>query len=110
MDWAKQFSGAITICDLNGIIIYMNDTASAVFDKEGGGNLIGKSLFKCHSSSSNEKIKEIMTSGKPNIYTIEKNGVKKLIHQSPYFEDNRLQGVIELSIEIPFEMPNHIRS
>jgi hypothetical protein len=43
---------------------------------------IGKSLFDCHQQSSNEKIVEIMQTGKPQIYTTEKQGKKRLFYQS----------------------------
>ena len=44
-----------------------------------------------------------------NAYTIEKNGIKKLIYQSPWFEKDEFMGFVELSLEIPFEMPNFVR-
>ena len=50
-----------------------------------------------------------MATGIPNSYTIEKKGIKKLIHQSPWFEDGKPAGLIEISIEIPFELPHFIR-
>jgi hypothetical protein len=39
-----------------------------------------------------------------NVYTIEKNGVKKLIYQSPWYYNGEYAGFVELSLEIPFEM------
>jgi len=110
MDWTKDFSGAITICDLDGIIIYLNEKAAEVFKDEGGYKLIGQNLFACHSKESNEIIKQIIAEQKPNTYTIEKAGKKKLIHQTPWYENGDMKGLVELSIEIPFNMPNHIRS
>ena len=109
MEWTKEFSAAITICDLKGKITYMNDKAAAVFDNDGGRNLIGKYLSECHSQASNDKINEIIETGNTNVYTIEKKGKKKLIYQSPSFENNQITGIIEISFEIPMEMPHHIR-
>jgi hypothetical protein len=34
--WIKEFTGAITICDKNGIILEMNDQAVASFRDVGG--------------------------------------------------------------------------
>jgi hypothetical protein len=48
MDWIKIFSAAITICNKEGIITYLNDQAAAMFANNGGYDLIGKSLFECH--------------------------------------------------------------
>ena len=50
-----------------------------------------------------------MNEKKPNVYTIEKNGIKKLIYQSPWFEKGVMKGLVELSLEIPFDMPHFIR-
>lgn len=108
--WAKEFSAAVTICDTDGVITDMNEKASVVFKDDGGYDLIGTNLFGCHSDESNEKIKQIMNEQKPNVYTIEKHGKKKLIYQSPWFENGEMKGLVELSIEIPFKMPNFIRS
>jgi hypothetical protein len=46
---------------------------------------------------------------KPNCYTIEKEGIKKLIYQAPWYESGNLAGVVELSMEIPFVMDHFIR-
>jgi hypothetical protein len=50
-----------------------------------------------------------MNEKRPNVYTIEKNGIKKLIYQSPWFEKGEMKGLVELSLEIPFNMPHFIR-
>ncbi|MBI3125256.1 MAG: hypothetical protein HYZ10_12705 [Ignavibacteriales bacterium] len=110
MDWAKELPSAITICDLDGKIIFMNEKSAEVFKDDGGYKLIGQNLFACHSNESNEKIKQIIAEKKPNTYTIEKAGKKKLIHQTPWFENGELKGLVEFSIEIPFDMPHHVRS
>ncbi len=107
--WIKEFPAAITICDTNGIITGMNEKSASVFENDGGYDLIGKNMFGCHTDALNEKIKEIMNKQKPNVYTIEKNGKKKLIYQSPWFENGEMKGLVELSIEIPFEVPHFIR-
>jgi len=39
--------------------------------------LIGKDLLDCHSHLSQEKIKKIQAGKNPNIYTIQKNDIKK---------------------------------
>lgn len=96
---------AATVCDTNGTIIYMNHKSRSTFS----GDLIGKSLFDCHNPKSADKIREIMLTGIPNSYTIEKRGIKKLIHQSPWFEEGKMAGLIEISIEIPFEMSHFKR-
>lgn len=110
MDWQKEFSAAITICDKEGVITYMNDQAAAMFANNGGYDLIGKSIFECHQQSSNEMIAEIMQTGKPHIYTTEKNGIKRLFYQAPHIEKGEVLGIVDLALEIPFNIPHHIRS
>lgn len=108
-EWIKEFPGAITVCDANGIIIEMNDRACKMFEKDGGKDLIGKSALDCHPVKAREKIKALIESRTLNSYTIEKNGVKKLIYQSPWYKDGQYMGIIELGLEIPFEMPHFLR-
>jgi len=44
-----------------------------------------------------------------NVYTSEKNGVRELIYQSPWYVDGEYRGFIELSLDIPDQMPHFIR-
>lgn len=110
MDWTKNYAAAITICNKEGIITYMNDQAAVMFASNGGYDLVGKSLFECHIQSSNDKMVEIMQTGKPNAYTTEKKGKKRLIYQAPHIEKGEVIGIVELAIEIPSSMPHHVRS
>ncbi len=109
-EWIKEFPAAATVCDADGIILDMNDRAAKTFEKDGGYALIGKSLLDCHSVESRGKVKELLANHEKNVYTIEKNGVKKLIFQSPWFKNGQYAGFVELSLEIPFEMPHFVRS
>jgi transcriptional regulator with PAS, ATPase and Fis domain len=108
-NWIKEFNGAITICNEKGIIIYMNDKAIRTFENDGGEKLIGTDILDCHPEPSKTILKNLMDERIVNTYTIEKNGVKKLIYQSPVYTDGVYSGFIELSLEIPFELPNFIR-
>jgi transcriptional regulator with PAS, ATPase and Fis domain len=107
--WVKEFPGAVTVCDPEGCIIEMNDKAVEVFAKDGGAKLIGTNVLDCHPEPSRSKLKDMMESGRTNVYTIQKNGKKKLIYQSPWFEDGRYAGFVELSVEIPWDMPHFNR-
>jgi transcriptional regulator with PAS, ATPase and Fis domain len=109
MEWIEKLDGNVIVCDASGTIIYMNEKAIASYEKDGGRELIGRDLLECHSESSRKKIMEIMASGRKNVYTIEKQGKKKIIYQSPWFVGGNFRGIIELSLEIPSEMPHYIR-
>ncbi len=108
-EWLENFCGAVTVCDKEGIILYMNDKAVVTFAKYGGRELIGRNLFDCHPEPARSKLKAMMDEQRANTYTIEKNGIKKLIHQSPWFSDGEYRGFVELSLEIPFDLPHHVR-
>jgi len=107
--WAKEFSGAITVCDRDGIILEMNDKALRVFAEDGGAALIGTNVLDCHPEPSRTKLRGLLAEGRTNVYTIEKRGVKKLIYQAPWFEAGAYAGFVELSLEVPFEMPHFVR-
>lgn len=108
-DWVQEFPGAVTVCDRDGVILAMNDKSARSFEKDGGAALIGSNLFACHPEAARSKLKEMLAAERPNIYTIEKNGVKKLIYQSPWYTKGAYSGFVELSLEIPFEMPHFVR-
>jgi len=108
-DWAVEFPGAVTICDRDFTIIYMNDKAAEVQAKHGGRALLGKNLLDCHSERSKGIIRDILSTGRTNVYTIEKQGVKKLIYQAPWKKDGRIAGLVEVSLELPAELPHYVR-
>jgi transcriptional regulator with PAS, ATPase and Fis domain len=109
LDWLKEINAAVTICDKLGIIVYMNEKSEEVFKDDGGKNLIGSNLFGCHPEPALTKLKEMIEDGSTNVYTIEKKGVKKIIYQTPWFNENTFGGLIEISFNIPDEMPHFLR-
>jgi transcriptional regulator with PAS, ATPase and Fis domain len=108
-DWVEEFPGAITVCDPEGIILEMNAKAARTFEADGGRALIGKNLLDCHPKAARATLEQLMQTGQTNVYTIEKKGVKKLIYQTPWYRDGVYSGFIEVSLEIPFEMPHFVR-
>ncbi|MCG2788129.1 MAG: diguanylate cyclase [Anaerolineae bacterium] len=109
MNWLKEFPAAVTVCDKEGILLEMNDKAAKTFESDGGYALIGKNMLDCHPQAAREKLEAMMKTRSKNIYTIEKNGIKKLIYQTPWYQNGEHAGFVELSLEIPFEMPHFIR-
>lgn len=107
-EWAEQMHCAVTVCDADGKILYMNEKSRATFAKH--GDLIGQNLFKCHSPESQAKIRELLATDGTNSYTIEKNGVKKMIYQTTWKCDGNVAGLVEISMEIPETMPHYVRS
>ncbi|MFC1839726.1 hypothetical protein ACFL1N_09110, partial [Thermodesulfobacteriota bacterium] len=52
---------------------------------------------------------QVLTENKSNTYTVTKNNKKKLIHQTPWHKDGKVMGLIEFSIDLPEEIPDHQR-
>ena len=106
-DWAKEMNCAVTVCNTEGIILYMNDKAKATFAKH--GDLIGKNLMGCHNDRSKDIIRDLMETGGSNAYTIEKEGLRKMIYQTAWRVDGKVAGLVEISMVIPSDMPHYIR-
>ena len=107
--WIKEFPAAVTVCDADGVILEMNDKAAKTFEKDGGYKLIGSNMLDCHPDPARSKVERLLAARGKNVYTIEKNGVKKMIFQSPWYQNGEYAGFVELSLEIPFEMEHFIR-
>lgn len=108
--WLDEYDAAITICNLDGEIIYVNDRSKEMFSKDINGNILGYNLIDCHPEPSRTKLLAMLKNPEINTYTIEKRGIKKLIRQSPWYKNGIFSGVVEISFEIPSEMPHFIRT
>lgn len=104
IDYFEFQEGSVTVCDKEGIILYMNRKAVNTF-----GGKVGYNLFSCHPPKAKEKIKQLLATGETNAYTIEKKGIKKIIYQTPWYKDGKIAGLIEYSFPIPFNMPHYVR-
>ncbi|MGE5483590.1 MAG: PAS domain-containing protein [Ignavibacteriales bacterium] len=110
-DWARNLPVAVTVCDSRGTIVYMNEKSCKTFEKDGGRNLVGKNVLDCHPEPARGKLKKMLETRATNCYTMEKAGVKKLIYQTPWYdENNEFGGMVELSMQVPFDMPHFVRA
>ncbi len=108
-NWAEKMDCAVTVCDTEGTVIYMNERSRATFNKD-GQSMVGRSMIPCHNERSQAIIRQMLTEGTTNCYTIDKNGVRKLIYQTPWrHEDGSIGGLVEISIVLPEQMPNYVR-
>lgn len=104
---------AITVCDADANIVDMNQHSADVNSR--GHKIIGNNLMDCHPEPAKTKLKGLLEQQRMNAYTIEKtledgSKVKKLIYQTPWYnEEGAFGGLIEYSIEIPFDMPHYVR-
>ena len=109
-DWLRSFQAAVTVADKEGVVIAMNEKACLTFTGSASDtSLVGSSLYHCHKPESIQKIKHMLATGENNIYTIENNGVKKMIVQQPFLEDGEVAGIVEISIVLPEQMPHYVR-
>ena len=88
----------------------MNDTAIAVYQKDGGADLVGTNAINCHKGPSLSKVKNLYEKPSLNVYTITKNGKKKMIYQTPFFVDGKSSGLVEISLPLPEDMPHYDRN
>lgn len=105
----EEMNVAVTVCKTDGEIIAMNRKSKTVNLKPGQESIIGQNVLDCHPEPARTKLQGLLDHQGTNAYTIEKNGVKKLIYQTPWYENGVFQGLVELSLEIPFEMPHYVR-
>lgn len=101
---------AITVIDKQGKVMDMNNHSKEVNLKDVNKSIIGNNIMDCHPEKAQKMIQQMMTNHTNNVYTITKKGQKKLIYQSPWFEnDGSFGGLVELSLVIPTEMPHYDR-
>jgi hypothetical protein len=110
-DWVTKLPGAVTVSDREHRIVYMNDAAAATWVARGGLALLGTDLMECHNPRSRAMIEDLLVTGGTNVYTIEKNGTKKLIFQSAWRDHSgAVAGLVELSLVLPEGMPHFVRA
>lgn len=106
-EWAWGVGCAITVCDTEGKILYMNRRSRETFAAH--GDIIGHDLYSYHGDRAQGMIRHMLETGDTNVYTISKGGVRKLIWQGPWRRDGQVAGLVELSLPIPAEMPHYDR-
>lgn len=109
VDWVKEFPASVMVCDTEGVILMMNDHAIKAYARDGGKDLIGKNALDCHPEPARSLFKKLLETQQKHAYTIEKRGVNKVIYQSPWYENGEYRGMVELSLEVPAEMPHFNR-
>lgn len=104
IDFFKEVNFAVTVSDNEGNVVYQNDSSCDVNGDVRGGNMMG-----CHNERSRQIIMTLLENAATNVYTISKKGRKKLIYQTPWYENGTVKGLLELSIVIPENMPHYDR-
>ena len=110
LDWLEDLPCSVTVCDRRYKILYLNRRSAEVNAEEGGKSLVGKNLLDCHPPDAAAKLREVMASGTPNVYTIEKGGVRKVIFQAHWKKGGQFAGLIEITFELPKTAPHFVRA
>lgn len=108
-DWTGEFPGSVVVTGPDGTILYMNGRAAETFAAEGGADLVGRDVREVHPPAARAKVDGLFETRRLNAYTIEKNGTRKLVYQSPWYSGGEFAGYVELSLPIPADMPHFVR-
>jgi len=109
LEWFDEVPCSAIVCDRKYKVLYMNDKAAKDHADDGGRALIGTDLMACHPPDAQAKLRKVLSSGHPNVYTTEEGRKKKLVYQCQWKKGGRVSGVVQLVIELPRDMPNHVR-
>ena len=109
LEWFAQLPCSVMVCDNKYRILYMNDKAAEDHAGDGGRALVGTDLMKCHPPDAQAKLREVLASGRPNVYTTEEKRRKKLVYQCQWKKGGKVGGVVQLVFELPRNMPHHSR-
>lgn len=108
-DWLIHYPAPVSVCDTQGTIIALNRQAAELFAGYGGADLVGTSLFACHPQPASEIIRRLLDEQAGNTYFTEKKGVRRLVHQVPWYDEGRFAGLVETVITLPGDCPTKVR-
>lgn len=99
-DYLENVAFAATVCDKHGVVLYQNARA-----RKRDGGVVGQNLYDCHGKKSQAMIRHMMETGESNTYEIIRHGHRRLLHQTPWFEQpgGEVAGLVELSVDLPDE-------
>ena len=97
-DYFEGADVAVTICAKDGTILDMNQKSRRTFLKPGREEIIGQNVLDCHPEPARSMLADMLENPRTNVYTVEKEGVKKLIFQCPWYDEDEYAGYMELSM------------
>lgn len=107
-EWAETVDFAVTVCDKDAKILFMNQKSRETFARH--GDIIGHDLMLYHPPHARDLIRRMLAEGTSNTYTISKNGLRKMIHQTPWRdEEGNVAGLVEISVVVPEDAPHYVR-
>jgi hypothetical protein len=107
--WVKELPIEVMVCDTQGTILEMNAGAETLFEKDGGLGLLGTNVLDCHPEPSRTKLAGMMDRQLTNTYFFTEKGEKRFVFQAPWYNDGQYAGFVEISFEVPDEIPHFVR-
>ena len=107
--WADSFPAEIMVCDPQGVILGMNETAIQIYAAVGGAALIGRNVFDHHDEPSRSQVRALVGERRTRMYTTQKAGQKKLVIIAPWDEAGAYAGFILQVLDLPENLPNIIK-
>ena len=92
-----------------GLILEMNAGAEVLFAEDGGRGLLGTNVLGCHVQPTLAKLEGMLEKQITNSYFNTENGEKRFFFQSPWYQDGRYAGFVEISFDVPQIIPHFIR-
>jgi PAS domain-containing protein len=107
--WAFTFPAEIIVCNPEGVILEMNETAIRLYESEGGAGMIGHNLYDHHQEPARSQVRSVASQRKTIIYTTEKNRLKKLVCIAPWYDKAEYAGFVLMVLDLPSEIPNLVK-
>jgi transcriptional regulator with PAS, ATPase and Fis domain len=108
-EWVKELPAEVMVCDTAGTIVEMNTEAESLFAEDGGRGLLGSNVLDCHPEPARAKLTGMMEKQLSNAYYEIEDGEKRFFFQSPWYQDGKYSGFVEISFAVPEEIPHFVR-
>ena len=108
-EWVKELPAEIMVCDDRGTVLEMNTCAVELFEADGGINLLGTNLLDCHPEPSHSKLAGMLENPVSNALFFTEKGEKRFYFQSPWYQDGKYAGFVEISFPVSEELPHFKR-
>lgn len=108
-DYFEDVDVAVTVCAKDGTILDMNGKSRKTNLRPGQESILGQNVLDCHPEPARSLLEDMLRNPRTNVYTVEKEGLKKLIFQTPWYDEGEYAGFMELSMVLPESIPHRVR-
>ena len=108
-DYFEEVDVAVTVCAKDGTILVMNGKSRKTNLRPGQESILGQNVLDCHPEPARSLLEDMLRNPRTNVYTVEKEGLKKLIFQTPWYDEGEYAGFMELSMVLPENIPHRVR-